>query len=860
MKQRIFFIFMWLLILLLFSLIFSLSSFAQNYTRIGLPEGAIARFGKGYINDVKYSPDGTRLAVATSIGVWLYDTSTDTELDLLSEESDYVETIAFSPDSRTLASSGYWQNSIIRLWDTDTGKLRDTLAGYEEEILVLAFSPDGAILASSGGGPDFPIRLWSVADRQLQNTLFGHEGWISALSFSADGETLASGSDDNTIRLWDVHTGKVKNLLEEHRDDVSSVAFSSDGKTFASGSDDGTIRLWAAHTGEMLTILKGDAKFPEGIRALSFSPDGTTLASAKAKKIWLWNTHTKQLSGILEGHARDVFAIAFSPDGKTIASAGWDWTLRLWDARAGKPRKIFGEHPSSANTVAFSPDGKTIASANGGLIRMWDTQGASLRLWYARTGEHLAHYTDHIDQVYRIVFSPNGKLLASSGFDSRLRLWDAGTGHHIATLRGGGYAAAFSPNGKLLANAYGGDGITGTIGLWDPHTGELRHVLGPFHGLLNCVAFSPDGKTLASGGQDSEIILWDIPTAQRRLSLTTQHTESVSSVAFSPDGETLASSSYDQTLRLWDPHTGEHKAVLQYPDYVTCVAFSPDGRTLAVGWSGWQNNRIQLLDTETLQPLETFVGHIEDITDLAFSPDGGILASASCDGTILLWGTRTETGLVEISEDVNGDGVVDLHDVVFVASHLGQTEQHAADVNGDEVVDIVDLVLVAGMMNAVIGAPSAFRGEALSAADVREWLKEAIDATDNYNISVATDPTFQRGVLVLEQLLSALTFNLWIPTETVLLPNYPNPFNPETWIPYHLAESGSVTITICTANGNVVRTLALGHQPAGLYQHRSRAAYWDGRNELGELVASGIYCYTLTVGNFTSTRKMLIRK
>ena len=135
-----------------------------------------------------------------------------------------------------------------------------------------------------------------------------------------------------------------------------------------------------------------------------------------------------------------------------------------------------------------------------------------------------------------------------------------------------------------------------------------------------------------------------------------------------------------------------------------------------------------------------------------------------------------------------------------------------ADVNGDEVVDIVDLVLVAGMINAVIGGPSAFRSEVLSVVDVREWLTEAVNATDNYNTSVATDPTFQRGVLVLEHLLSALPLNLWIPTETVLLPNYPNPFNPETWIPYHLAESAAVTITICAANGNVVRTLALGHQ------------------------------------------------
>ena len=855
MKQKTPFIFP----LLLISICFLPNSFAQNYTRLGLPEGAIARFGKGYVNDVKYSPDGTRLAVATSIGVWLYDTSTDTELNLLSEGQDYVQAIAFSPDGSTLASGGYLPNSVIRLWDAATGKLRSTLEGYED-VLTLAFSPDGTILASSGEWPDYRIRLWDVATQQPRDTRFDDTGSPYALSFSPDGKTLVSGGGDNTVRLWDIQTGELKNRLKGHRDDVNAVIFSQDGEIFASGSDDGTIRLWAAHTGEMLTILKGDAKFPEGIRALAFSPDGTTLASTNAEKIWLWDTSTKQLKEILKGHAAVVTSVVFSPDGKTIASASWDWTLRLWDASTRKLRKTFGEHSSLVNTVAFSPDGETIASASRGLIHLWNTKGDLLELWYARTGEHVEHFVDHIDYVLTVVFSPDGKLIASGGYDSRLRLWDANTGHHIATLRGGGPAVAFSPDGELLANAYGGDGIIGTIGLWDVHTGELRHILKEYHGLLTCLAFSQDGKTLVSSSGDSEVIFWDIPTAQRRYSLTTQHTGSVSSVAFSPDGKTLASGSYDQTLRLWDPHTGERKAVLQYPDYVTSVAFSPDGRTVAVGSSGWQNNRIQLLDTETLQPLETLVGHVEDITDLAFSPDGKTLASASCDGTILLWGTRTETGSVEISEDVNGDGVVDLHDVVFVASHLGQTAQHAADVNGDEVVDIVDLVLVAGMMNAVIGAPSVFGSEVLSAGDVREWLREAVDATDNYNTSVATDPIFQRGVLVLEQLLSALSFNLWIPTETVLLPNYPNPFNPETWIPYHLAESAAVTITICAANGNVVRTLALGHQSTGLYQRRSRAAYWDGRNELGEPVASGIYFYTLTVGNFISTRKMLIRK
>ena len=195
---------------------------------------------------------------------------------------------------------------------------------------------------------------------------------------------------------------------------------------------------------------------------------------------------------------------------------------------------------------------------------------------------------------------------------------------------------------------------------------------------------------LASAGREGFILLWDVHTTKLGTTIT-GHRKPVRTLAFSPDGKTLVSGSYDQTLRLWDPRTGEHKAVLQYSDSVTSVAFSPDGKILAVGWGGWQNNRIQLLDAETLQPRETLAGHIEDITDLAFSPDGRILASASCDGTILLWEIEADGR----PADVNGDGSVDIDDLTFVADRFGHIgKENAADVNGDGIVNILDLVAV----------------------------------------------------------------------------------------------------------------------------------------------------------------------
>ena len=182
--------------------------------------------------------------------------------------------------------------------------------------------------------------------------------------------------------------------------------------------------------------------------------------------------------------------------------------------------------------------------------------------------------------------------------------------------------------------------------------------------------------------------------------------------------------------------------------------------------------------------------------------------------------------------------------------NLGQTGQNAADVNGDGVVNIQDLVLVAGALgNSAAAPPLNFQSlSTLTATDVKGWLSQARQLN-------LTDATSQRGILFLEQLLAALT-----PKETALLANFPNPFNPETWIPYQLGKPADVTLHIYAVNGTLVRTLTLGHQAAGIYQSRSRAAHWDGKNEFGEKVASGLYFYTLTAGDFSATRKMLIRK
>ena len=221
------------------------------------------------------------------------------------------------------------------------------------------------------------------------------------------------------------------------------------------------------------------------------------------------------------------------------------------------------------------------------------------------------------------------------------------------------------------------------------------------------------------------------------------------------------------------------------------------------------------------------------------------MPSATADGTP----GRREV----IVGDVNADGIVNILDLVLVASQLGETGDTPADVNADGTVDVQDLVSIANAWNAVAAAPS---GNTTSAQQVQAWLTLARQGVASaVQTSLPDGFSYERGIQTLEQLVQALT-----PKTTALLANYPNPFNPETWIPYQLAKPAEVTVRIYAANGAVVRTLDLGHQAAGRYQSRSHAAYWDGKNQLGESVASGVYFYTLTAGDFTATRKMLIQK
>ena len=619
--------------------------------------------------------------------------------------------------------------------------------------------------------------------------------------------------------------------LRGHTYDVDGIAFSPDGLTLASGSDDNTVRLWDPVTGAHRHTLEGNAP-------IAFSPDGLTLASMGSDNtVRLWDAATGAHRHTLEGHTGWGLAIAFSPDGRTLASMG-SGTVRLWDPVTGAHRHTLARHTGWVNDIAFSPDGLTLASGGG---------NNTVSLWDAATGAHRHTLEGHTGDVNDIAFSPDGLTLASGSEDGTVRLWDPVTGARLHTSEGHTGDVndiAFSPDGRALASGSGDN----TMRLWDAATGAHRHTLEGHTAGVNDIAFSPDGRTLASGSEDRTVRLWDLtPPAEASVRfLPSQMTSPAAGAQFNLSlrigggvdvAGYQATVSFDSTaLRYVSYSNGDYLAdgAFQIPAIV-----EENRVTLSATSTGAESRGDGTLATLTFEVIAA-KNSLLSLSNVLLSNGSGVFSRP--------W--RVKGARVMPMADVNGDGAVNMQDLAVVAARFGQRGENSADVNGDRVVNIADLVLVAAAIGRTAAAPSAAQEivAAFGAVEIRVWLAEA-------RALRLTDDASRRGILFLEQLLSVMK-----PTETALLPNYPNPFNPETWIPYQLRRDGTVTLTIYDATGAPVRLLNLGSRAAGFYTDRLRAAYWDGRNGNGESVASGVYFYRLSAGEYSQARRMAVVK
>jgi WD40 repeat protein len=570
-----------------------------------------------------------------------------------------VRALAQSPDGKTLVTAG--TDKVVRFWDSASGQQRLVLKGNRGAVLSVAFSPEGALLAT--GGSEGVVQLWDAATGEERRTWRGHTDGVGSLAFAPDGKTLVTASGYWTIqggtpvgrfrpadydqpgevKWWDMKTGEQESLSQGRTTKVLATAFSPDGKLFATASAGPAIKLWDTATGQTTELLT-DHEGP--IFALVFSPDGKELATAGWDgTVRTWEVASRKKTARLEGHGEAIFTLAYAPDGRTLASGSWDRTVRLWDLRSGKEQGRILGHWYAVVGVAFAPGGQSLVTGSwDGTARRWDL---------TRRQEYDVLPVNHAT----VAFTPDSRLLALGGDD--VQLWDVKTRKHYHTMADSKLNSyvAFSPDGKTLATGAHYRSASHLVKLWDAGTWRCRATLAGHQGRLWGLDFSPDGKTLASvgggwGAKDTlgELRFWDVQQGRLRTSWDLSASD-VRALAYSPDGKSLAvifapRQRPGRVVQLMDAETGAVQRVLEEQVLpVEWVAFSPDGQTIGTG--GW-DTLARLWDARTGDVRAVLNGHKDMIYYGTFSPDGKTLATGGWDGRVKLWHVATGQELLTL--------------------------------------------------------------------------------------------------------------------------------------------------------------------------------------------------------------------
>ena len=659
----------------------------KDYTQWELPEKAKARFGKGGINAIQFSPDGRQLAVGSSIGVWLYDVETEKELSMFPGKCKFI---TFSPDGRFLASIVSGQ--VTQLWEVATGQkviFNDDLP----KASVLRFSEDGKTLFALSRKGDSISQLDVITGKMNVQHIEGRTGWHYRDVFAITHDKVAVGTENKT-ELWDTTTGEILSTLEGNRH-VLDLKFSPDGTQLACAGEDGyktvKLQLWDTESKESTTLEKHTG----WVHALSFSPDGKMLASGGSDMtVQLWDIPTGEPITTITGHNSGINVLTFSPDNRTLASGIADGTVQFWDVKTGNSLTTrITEHTMRVKSATFFKDNTTLATvAHDGTVSLWDVK-TSQRIDTSTLRTTDFYHKGDQDREFQVwltssAFSPNGTKIVSAGAkgnslpdssrteytsDRLIRLSDVKSGHELQTLTtdDGPACLTFSPDGNTVAF-----GDSGQIRLWNTETGETLDIaldilsadishfdqdqidkipdhnktqINELEPTISALVFSPDGKKLVSATLGGKVEMWDAKTGASLARLfegkgpivegtppdiSISYQIYIDSMAFSPNGNLIAMASSEKV----DVLTLQNRTLLREISTNSAsphvLVFSPDNAMLVIGlYSG----KIELWDLETDDRPIILDGHTEVVQTLVFSPDGKTLVSTGNDGTILLW-------------------------------------------------------------------------------------------------------------------------------------------------------------------------------------------------------------------------------